>query len=106
MADVRGAATIEGDGALKFLAELPAGARVLLGSNATASITYAASGAEFSIAGPGQFLVKADEVVAERGGAPTRRNVAALSDPAVVSRAAKSATAPGRSWPRRWGPSS
>ena len=93
VADLRGAATIEGNGALRFLAELPAGSRVMLGSNATASITYAASGTEFSIAGPGQFLVGADEVVAERGNAPRRRTVTSLSDPAVVARAAQAATA-------------
>jgi hypothetical protein len=93
VADVRGAATIEGDGALRFLAELPAGTRILLGSNAVAAITYAASGAEFSIAGPGHFLVRADEVVAEKGAAPRRRSVAALSDTAVVARAAHTATA-------------
>ena len=93
VADLRGTATIEGDGPLRFLAELSAGTRVLLGSNAAASIAYAASGAEFSLAGPGQFLVKADEVVAERGSAPRRRSVASLSGNAVVTQAAQTATA-------------
>jgi hypothetical protein len=93
VADIRGTATIEGDGPLTFLAELPAGTRVLLGSKATAAITYAASGTEFSLAGPGQFLVRGDEVVAERGSAPKRRSVSSLSDPAVVTRAANTATA-------------
>ena len=94
VADIRGVATIEGDGRpLTFLAELHAGTRVLLGSHAAASITYAASGAEFSIAGPGQFLVREAEVVAEKGAAPKRRAVAALSDGAVVARAAQTATA-------------
>ena len=94
VADVRGAATIEGDGRpLAFLSELTAGTRVLLGTHAAASITYAATGAEFSIAGPGQFMVRAEDVVAEKGAAPKRRNVASLSDGAVVSRAARTATA-------------
>src|SRR6187402_553678 len=83
VADIRGAATIEGNGPLTFLAELPAGTRVLLGTHAAAAITYAASGAEFSITGPGQFLVRAEEVVAEKGAAPKRRAVVALSDSAV-----------------------
>ena len=93
VADIRGTATIEGNGPLTFLAELPAGTRLNLGSHATASITYAASGAEFSIAGPGQFLVRAEDVLAEKGTAPKRRTVAALSDTAVVARAAQTATA-------------
>jgi hypothetical protein len=93
VADVRGAATIEGDGPLTFLAELAAGTRVLLGSQATAAVTYAATGTEFSITGPGRFLVMADAVVAEKGAAPKRRSVAELKDTAVVARAAQTATA-------------
>jgi hypothetical protein len=93
VADIRGAGTIEGNGALTFLAELPEGTRVLLGTRAAAAITYAASGAEFSLVGPGQFLIRAEDVVAEKGGAPKRRAVAPLSDPTVVARAAQTATA-------------
>lgn len=93
VADVRGAATIEGGGKLTFLAELSPGARLMLGSHATAAVTYAATGTEFSLAGPGQFLVNADEVVAERGAAPKRRAVSSLSDASVVSRASQTATA-------------
>lgn len=93
VADIRGAAMIEGNGPLTFLAELPAGTRVLLGSNASAAITYALSGAEYSVAGPGQFLVGATEVVAEKGTAPRRRAVAALGDSTVVAKAAQTATA-------------
>lgn len=93
VADVRGAATLEGGGRLAFLTELSPGARLMLGSHATASVTYAATGTEFGLAGPGQFLVNAEEVVAERGAAPKRRTVVALADAAVVSRAAQTATA-------------
>src|SRR5262245_27817275 len=86
VSDVRGAATIEGDGKLGFLAELPAGTRVLMGTGASATITYATTGAEFALTGPGEFSVSALEVKADRGAAPKRRNVAALPDPAVVAR--------------------
>jgi hypothetical protein len=93
VADIRGNATIEGDGKLTFLAELAAGTRLLLGTNATAAITYASSGAEFSIVGPGQFMVSAEEVTAEKGSKPKRRTVAALGTTGVVARAAQTATA-------------
>jgi len=93
VADIRGNATIEGDGKLNFLAEIAPGTRLLLGSNAAASITYAATGAEFTIAGPGEFLVTPSEVKAEKGAAPKRRAVLALPDPAVVSRLSQTATA-------------
>jgi hypothetical protein len=92
VADIRGNATIEGDGKLDFLAEIEPGTRLLLGSGATASITYVASGSEFTIAGPGEFLVAAAEVKAEKGGPPRKRMVA-KADPAIVGEVSKSATA-------------
>jgi hypothetical protein len=93
VADIRGNATIEGDGKLNFLAELPAGTRLLLGSNAVASITYAATGHEFTLTGPGEFLVTPGEVKAEKGTAPRRRTVLSLPDPGVVGRLSQTATA-------------
>lgn len=94
VADIRGNATIEGEGKLvTFLKELSPGTRLLLGSNAVASITYASSGAEFTIKGPGEFLVTPTEVRAEKGVAPARRDVVALVDPAIVTRTARAATA-------------
>jgi hypothetical protein len=93
VADVRGSATIEGDGRLGFLAELASGTRVLLGSGATATITFATTGAEFTLAGPGEFSVGADEVKAEKGASPKRRSVAALPDPTVIAQASRGATA-------------
>lgn len=93
VADIQGTATIEGNGKLTFLAELSPGTRLLLGSKATAAITYAATGTEYGLAGPGQFLVTAEEVTAERGSKPRKRSVTALSDGQVVKQAAQTATA-------------
>lgn len=93
VADIKGNATIEGDGKLAFLAELPQGTRLLLGSGATAAVTFAASGAEFTLSGPGEFLVTEAEVKAEKGQPPRRRALAALPEAAVISRASQTATA-------------
>jgi hypothetical protein len=93
VADIHGSITIEGDGALTFLVELGSGTRLLVGSHATATITYAASGAEFAIAGPGEFLVTPTEVKSERGATPRLRQVAKLPDPATVTRISQAATA-------------
>lgn len=93
VADLQGTATIEGNGKLTFLAMLSPGTRLLLGSKATASITYAATGAEFSLVGPGEFVVTAEEVAAHRGAKPKRRAVSPLSDGQVVQKAAQTATA-------------
>ena len=93
VADVKGNATIEGKGSVGFLTELSAGTRLLLGSNAMVAVTYASTGAEFTLAGPGEFLVAPAEVRAEKGLAPTRRAVTALPDPGVVARVSRTATA-------------
>lgn len=93
VADLKGNATIEGDGKLVFLAELGAGTKLLLGTGALVSVTYASSGAEFTFGGPGEFLVTATEVRADKGASPTRRSVTVLPDPAVVARVARTATA-------------
>jgi hypothetical protein len=93
VADVSGSATIAGDGKLVFLAELEPGTRIFLGTGARAAITFARSGREFGAAGPGEFVVAVDEVRADRGTPPVRREVPPLSDPATIMRAARSATA-------------
>jgi hypothetical protein len=93
VADIQGNATIEGDGRLNFLAELPAGTRLLLGTGATVAVTYASSGTEFTISGPGEFLVAPSEVKAERGATPRKRAVNVAADPAVISKVARTANA-------------
>lgn len=93
VADIRGNATIEGNGKLTFLAELTRGTRLLLGTGAQASIAYAETGAEFALSGPGEFRIAEHEVTAERGAAPKRRAIAPLGSSGVVAKAARSTTA-------------
>lgn len=93
VADIRGNATIEGNGKLNFLAELAPGTRLLLGSGAAASITFAATGSEFTIVGPGEYLVTPAEVKVEKGLAPVKRTVMKLPDPGVIARVSQAATA-------------
>jgi hypothetical protein len=93
VADLQGSASIEGDGKVGFLAELNAGTRLLLGTGATVAVTYAATGTEFTLRGPGEFLVAQAEVKADKGAAPTKRQVASLQDAGVVARVSKTATA-------------
>jgi len=93
VADLQGNATIEGDGKVSFLAELEPGTRLLLGSGASVAVTYVSTGAEFTLRGPGEFLVSASEVKAERGAAPARRTVSVLPDPAVISQVSRTANA-------------
>jgi hypothetical protein len=93
VADLQGNASIEGDGKVGFLAELNAGTRLLLGSGSTVAVTYAASGAEYTLRGPGEFVVSEAEVKADKGAAPTKRQVSSLKDTSAVARVSKTATA-------------
>jgi hypothetical protein len=93
VADLQGNATIEGNGRLGFLAELQPGTRLLLGTGSTVAVTYAATGSEFTLQGPGEFLVAPTEVKAERGTPPRKRTVSVLPDPAVISQASRTANA-------------
>jgi len=93
IADLQGNATIEGNGRLSFLAELTAGTKLLLGTGAKVAVTYSATGAEFTLAGPGEFLVGPAEVKAERGATPTKRTVQVLPDPQVIAKVSRTANA-------------
>ena len=93
VSDVQGTATIEGKGRLAFLAELPARTRLVLGPGARAAVTYAESGAEFTLAGPGDFVVGATEVKAERGAQPTRRAVQVMPDSGAIAKVSRTANA-------------
>jgi hypothetical protein len=93
VADVRGSATIAGDGPIAFLAQLEPETRLFLGSGARVAITFARSGSEFTATGPGEFVVTGEELRADKGAAPVRAEVAPLRDDVVVARASRTATA-------------
>jgi hypothetical protein len=93
VADISGNAAVEGSGKLNFLAELGTGTRLLLGTGATVAITYASTGTEYTVRGPGEFVVGPTEVRAEKGGAPTKRVVTSVLDKAVIARVSQTATA-------------
>ena len=93
VADLHGNASIEGQGKVGFLAELNAGTRLLLGTGATVAVTYASTGTEFTLRGPGEFVVAETEVKADKGAAPTKRQVSSLQDAGIVARISKTATA-------------
>jgi hypothetical protein len=93
VADLKGSATIAGDGKLGFLAELEPGTLLYLGSGASVAVTFAGSGTEFTLVGPGEFVVLAAEVKAEKGISPTKRTVMQLPDAGVVARLSQTATA-------------
>ena len=93
VADVQGNASIEGDGNVRFLAELSPGTRLLVGSHARVVVTYVATGAEFAASGPGEFSVQAAELKADRGAPPARHVIGAAPSLEAVRTTSRMATA-------------
>jgi len=91
--DVRGVVRSAGAPAVGLLAELPAGARLSLDPGASLTVIYVASGTEFTLSGPGEFVLDPAGAKAASGAAPARRTVPSRPDPVVVTRLAESATA-------------
>jgi hypothetical protein len=91
--DIKGSATIAGDAKLNFLAELAPGTRLHLGSGASVAVTFAATGTEYTLVGPGEFVVLPAEVKVEKGVVPAKRTVMQLPDAGVIARISHTATA-------------
>ncbi len=93
VSDTRGNVVLDGVGRPPFLAELLPGSRLVLAADASAAVMYVVSGEEFSLKGPGEFVVRADAVKAERGSAPSRRTTAMRVSGATLVHTSKAATA-------------
>ena len=93
VADLKGSVTLGGDAQVHFLAELEPGARLHLGSDASVAVTFAGTGTEYTLVGPGEFIVRPAEVTVEKGAAPKKRTVMPLPDAGIVARMSQTATA-------------
>ena len=93
VSDIKGDVVMNGAGRPPFLAELLPGSKLALGPDASAAVMYVASGEEFSLRGPGDFVVTKQGVKASRGAAPSRRVPSLRAGTAVLVQTSKTATA-------------
>ncbi|HEX4942875.1 MAG TPA: hypothetical protein VFV55_00900 [Usitatibacteraceae bacterium] len=93
VSDIRGDVVMTGAGRPPFLAELLPGSRLVLGSEASAAVMYVVSGEEFTLEGPGEFVVTGTGVKAITGPAPSRRSPALRVSASVVAQSSRTATA-------------
>ena len=93
VSDFRGEVVMNGAGRPPFLAELLPGTKLVLGQEASASVMYVVSGEEFSLRGPGEFVVTRQGVKALKGAAPTTRVPALKASTAILVQTSKTATA-------------
>jgi hypothetical protein len=72
LTNLKGEVTVDGSKA-RLLSELSRGQKVVVAKDAQASVMFIASGKEYPLRGPGEFVVNDAEVGAGRGPAPTAR---------------------------------
>ncbi|MCM2327316.1 MAG: hypothetical protein NDI88_05460 [Lysobacter sp.] len=93
VSDFRGEVAMNGAGRPSFLAELLPGTRLVLGRDGSASVMYVVTGEEFSLKGPGEFVVTRQGVKAEKGSAPSSRVPAVKANTAILVQTSRAATA-------------
>ena len=93
VSDFKGEVAMNGAGRPPFLAELLPGTKLVLGSDAAVAVMYVVSGEEFSLKGPGEFVVTKQGVKATKGAAPAVRAPAIKPSAATMVQTSKTATA-------------
>jgi hypothetical protein len=93
LSDIKGDVAMNGAGRPPFLTELLPGTKLVLGTDASAAVMYVVSGEEFSLKGPGEFVVSKQGVKATKGAAPTLRSHALRPSASVLVETSKTATA-------------
>ena len=90
--NLKGDVAVDGNPRPTLLAELNRGQKLSLGKEALASVMFIASGKEYALKGPGEYLVKDTEIAASSGIPPMTRETAwRASDKALVQVAQTSA---------------
>ncbi|HEY2629303.1 MAG TPA: hypothetical protein VGI57_09245 [Usitatibacter sp.] len=91
--NMKGDIALDGNPRPTLLAELAKGQKLTLGQEAQASVMFVASGKEYSLKGPGQFLVKDAEMSAATGAAPTTRETQWHATDKVLTQVAQTSAA-------------
>lgn len=92
VSNVKGEATIDGQRAA-VLAELSRGARVALPRDAQANILYVATGKEYVLRGPGEFVVRDTEIQSATGVPPVTRTTEWRPSAKVLGQASQTSAA-------------
>lgn len=93
VSDIKGDVVMNGAGRPPFLSELLPGSKLVLGPESSAAVMYVVSGEEFTLKGPGEFVVTNRGVMAAKGAAPSSRIPVLRVSASVLVQTSKSATA-------------
>lgn len=92
VSNVKGEVAIDGNRAA-VLSELPRGAKVSLARDAQANVLYVATGKEYVLRGPGEFVVRDTEIQSPVGVPPVMRATEWRPSPKVLGQAAQTSAA-------------
>jgi len=76
ISDLKGQVAVDGAPRPALLAEVAKGQKISVGKDSQVALMYIASGKEFVLKGPGEYVVKDAEVAAQNGAAPVARPTA------------------------------
>lgn len=93
LSDLKGDVILDGQSKPAFLSELLPGSKLSLAKDATAAVMYVVSGNEYSLHGPGDFVVGKAAVNASKGTAPAKRVSSLRANPAILVQTSRTATA-------------
>lgn len=93
LSDISGEVVMNGGGRPPFLAELLPGTKLALAPGARAAVMYVVSGEEFTLKGPGEFVVSREGVKATKGTSPSSRVPGLRASASVVVDTSRAATA-------------
>jgi len=93
LSNLKGEVAIDGNPRPTLLSEIQKGQRITVGAGSQAAIMYIATGKEFSLQGPGEYVVKDQEVTSASGAAPTTRETAWRTSTKVLAQVAQTSAA-------------
>jgi hypothetical protein len=91
--NMKGDVALDGNPRPTLLSELAKGQKLTLGADSQASVMFVATGKEFALKGPGQYLVKDAEMSASSGAAPTTRDTQWHATDKVLTQVAQTSAA-------------
>ena len=91
--NLKGEVAVDGNPRPPILSELARGQKLTLGKEAQATVMYIASGKEYALRGPGEYVVKDTEVAASSGMPPVTRNTEWRATNKVLVQVAQSSAA-------------
>lgn len=93
ISNLKGEVAVDGNPRPPLLAELSRGQRIAVGKESQASVMYIASGKEYVLKGPAEYLVKDTEIAGASGIPPTTRDTAWRTSNKVLVQVAQTSAA-------------